>query len=706
MADRGYFALLSHLYHPGATLTLPTVQAAIAHYLARLSQPPTSLSASVISSPLFKRFSYAKLEALCTAHRHAVQLKVKLLDEDKGGIFSRSLHARLREWTKGILEGFKGGHAVSKLVCCGGLLLGFEDLEGELHLGNGGVRGLVEDETVLALAEVLDTYSYVPYSTDWAKDFKSESEDGEEPLALSLLLASRFGPLLSTRRLEALPLPVFSDLITSTIESAFQGGKYLAHAPSAQKQVEGSGISFPADSPFATTVQALSSSKYITSMAMLSKFSSRILSVLAESRPSCGWSAMAQTLTRLERTASAVAAGWASSAIASVFIEEDVDVGSRELMTQVWNLLKTQLFSTVMLCQAILSTVVFVSYPDRTPSSSTSSPQALATAVLRTLSHLSFVIHQFGGVTATSGGFPELKRAFYMALDVLASDPTESERFATELCQSVPANANVPSVKGVKTAYTLACIEQLIPVLSDECIRRDVCALCLPRLSDTEHRETYESAHSAMLAIFAAYAQKSTQHLTTQAATVDGKTSGFIREIIPFYTECLLENSGDGKLNTAQLCLAYAAVVRSATALGQRATGPSATCMDGEVLACFCIEKLLHTIRQVRGLHAPPNEHLHRLHSVLVATVPSVSMTLLPRVLDECKAVITSLSDPSAAAQRRYLTETLFKELSENVGDAEKEYCMRWWYGYRASLTVGAGESADFSGGASSSTRL
>jgi len=692
MADRGYFALLSHLYHPDITLTLPIVQASIAHYLSHLPRPPTSLSASIISSPLFQPFSYAKLEALCTAHRHAVQSKVKLLQEDKGGVFSRGLHSRLREWTKGVLEGFRGGHAVLKLVCCGGLLLGLEDLEGELHLGNGGERGLVEEEIVLALAEVLDTYSYVPYSTDWAKDFKSESEDGEEPLALSLLLASRFAPLISTARLETLPLPVFSDLLTSTIESAFQGGKYLAHASSSCSSSQGASLAFEASSPFAATIRALSSAKYILSMATLSMFSARLLSVLAESRPSYGWPAMAQALTRLQRTAGAVEADWVSSSLASISNEEDVAPDSRELVTQTWNLLKTQLFTTIMLCQAILSTVVFVPHPGTEPTTSTSSPQSLATAVLRTLFHLSFVIHQFGGVTASSGGgFPELKRVFYMALDVLASDPGESERFVADFCQSKPANAHVPAfVKNVKTAYVLACIEQLIPILSDECVRKDVFELCLPLLSDATHRETYESAHSVMLAVFAAYAQKTVQHTPARAGA---ESSGFISQIIPFYTECLLQNSSDGKLNTAQLCLAYAAVVRSATALGQKSITPSVGRADGEVLACFCVEKLLGTIREVGGPNGPPNEHLHRLHFTLVATVSSVSLALLPRVLDECKAVISSLSESSVATRRSELTQTLFREISENVGDAEKESCMRWWYENRASFVVDAGAS-------------
>ncbi|EPS96517.1 hypothetical protein FOMPIDRAFT_1062184 [Fomitopsis schrenkii] len=690
MADRGYFALLSHLYRPSGALTLPTVQASIVHYLARLPQPPTALSASVLSSPLFQRFSYAKLEALCTAHRHAVQLKVKLLDEEKGGIFSRGLHARMKEWLKGVLEGFRGGHAVLKLACLGGILLGFEDLESELHLGNGGVRGIVEDEIVLVLAEVLDTYSYVPYSTDWAKDFKSESEDGEEPLALSLLLASRFVPLVSTARLESLPLPVFSDLLTSTIESAFQGGSYLADASAAQWQGEESVIAFPESSPFASTIGALSASKYILSMANVAKFSARILSVLAESRPSYGWPAMAQALTRLERIAGVVELDWMSSRLSSVEREADVAPDSRELLAQMWNLLKTQLFTTIMISQAVLSTVVFVPHPVDVATSSTSSPQALATAVLRTLSHLSFVIHQFGGVTATStGGFPELKRAFYMAQDVLASDPAESERFVTEYCRSGSAKTRVSS-KGtdVKNAYILACIEQLIPVLSDDCVRRDVFALCLPHLSNSTHRETYESAHSVMLAVFAAYAQKATQLSVPRLATASGDLASYISQIMPFYTNCLLENSGEGKLNTAQLCLAYAAVVRSATALGQSSLNLSGAHTDGEVLACFCIEKLFNAIHRVRVMHGPPDDHLHRLHSTLVATVPSVSVALLPRVLAECKAVIVSLAVPAAAAQRRYLIQTLFKELSENVGDAEKEYSMRWWYENRASLAV------------------
>lgn len=110
----------------------------------------------------------------------------------------------------------------------------------------------------------------------------------------------------------------------------------------------------------------------------------------------------------------------------------------RELLTQLWAILKTQLFTTLMLSQTILSTVVFTAPPHDATSSTSYSPYLLTKGVLCTLSHLAFVIQQFGGVTTTTqNGFPELKRVFYMALDVLSASTVESARFVSELCQEI-----------------------------------------------------------------------------------------------------------------------------------------------------------------------------------------------------------------------------------------------------------------------------
>lgn len=110
---------------------------------------------------------------------------------------------------------------------------------------------------------------------------------------------------------------------------------------------------------------------------------------------------------------------------------------SRDIATQLWTFLKTLLFSTVMLAQAVLSTTLFL--PPVASSSSQRAPDTaveLSSSVLKTLSHLSFIISKFGGVTVTSQsedgdgrGFKELKSVFYTALDIISGDQLRSEDF-------------------------------------------------------------------------------------------------------------------------------------------------------------------------------------------------------------------------------------------------------------------------------------
>ena len=62
-------------------------------------------------------------------------------------------------------------------------------------------------------------------------------------------------------------------------------------------------------------------------------------------------------------------------------------------------------------------------------------------------------------------------------------------------------------------------------------------------LSNSAHRETFESAHSVMLAIFAAHAQKPRTGVTSvsDTTTVTHDHLAFAEQIVPFYTQCLIE---------------------------------------------------------------------------------------------------------------------------------------------------------------------
>lgn len=182
------------------------------------------------------------------------------------------------------------------------------------------------------------------------------------------------------------------------------------------------------------------------------------------------------------------------------------------MATSTWSVLKTLLFTAIRVTQSVLTTVVYVPQPlsarrAHGAGSTQATPFTFALTALHTLSRLSFVLPQFGGVSSTSadGGFPELKRAFYTALDVLSADQLESARFVHELRESMVAaerQSNAPSWPAkfyqAKKAYALSCAEQLVKVLSEESVREDVYPLCAPcvflRFVLCENRELTETA--------------------------------------------------------------------------------------------------------------------------------------------------------------------------------------------------------------------
>lgn len=88
------------------------------------------------------------------------------------------------------------------------------------------------------------------------------------------------------------------------------------------------------------------------------------------------------------------------------------------------------LFTSIRIVQSVLSVVLFVPPPT---ASNGASAFSVTLSTLHALGHLAFVLPRFGGVSSTGeAGFPELKKAFYTALDILSSDAPESGRFIRE----------------------------------------------------------------------------------------------------------------------------------------------------------------------------------------------------------------------------------------------------------------------------------
>ncbi|KAF7980482.1 hypothetical protein HWV62_37968 [Athelia sp. TMB] len=169
---------------------------------------PTPLAATAISSNLFLPLSHAKLSSLSTAFRHAVHLKANLLHDEHGlGLFTPSVKVQLQDWVWSVLKGFEGGMAVLRLACAGGLLLGLGDLQVQRKVKSGTGRDHVEDEVVVALAEVMEMYE-PGGGADWETAFQPAVEQGQVGgLHLAMISASQCMALVSASKLKALPLP-------------------------------------------------------------------------------------------------------------------------------------------------------------------------------------------------------------------------------------------------------------------------------------------------------------------------------------------------------------------------------------------------------------------------------------------------------------------------------------------------------------------
>ncbi|KAI6161958.1 hypothetical protein EDD17DRAFT_1777175 [Pisolithus thermaeus] len=577
--------LLSSLHRASApTPPLSTLQGLIVHYLARLSPAPTPLAATIVGSPLFRPFLLIKLDTLKTSFRHAVHTKLHLLKDAPTGLFLPSLNA----------QGLEGGHTITRL-----------DVLKRLPSKQRDVESSVQDKIVLAFADVIDLFTS---SDSWRKEFRPETEAGEDALTLALITCAEALLAVPPEKFVALPLPQTLVSLVRTINKSFMSGMFL--------------------SSFRSSMEHHPDAKFT--------LCSRSILLFVDHRPKLVLPHVQETFLCLESTSRNVELGWLSSDLADA-VDTSIAPETRELT-------ELLLFLTIMITEAGLSAVVYV------PPEISHAAASLALAVLRVHYYLALVIEKFGG--AGHHSFPELKRAFYLALDNLAEHKAESEHFVQQLCEELWSKAydlRYP-VQRAKKAFGLSAIEQLIPVLAGPTIETFVLPFCSPHLDDARHRDILEAAYSVVLAIFSHFhihvAHSTPLHGSEHAVSTAA--------MVPFYPRCLIENSAEGRLNTTQLRLAFAALVKSASVSGDHA------------LACFA-----HLLLHFDG------DRVHRLRLALVPSVSSLPLALLLRVLSVVNGIIEGITNDDIKCEE--LLEALFQEIINNVGDAEKEFAVRWW---------------------------
>ncbi|KAJ3774726.1 hypothetical protein FB446DRAFT_639252 [Lentinula raphanica] len=681
MPNTAYSNLLQHLHRAQPTLPLETIQSALAFHIANQSPLPTPLAATAITSPLFLThpLNLSRLQVLSNSFRHALHLKYTLFSGPRQGFFERSNSTRLTEWTSSLMKGLQGGDSLLRLAAASGVLQGLDDLHNS-HPANAypvleAIKAKVEDEVVIAFAEVMDQEGV---AREWESEFQQTAplnNSIQVPslsislLTISLILAAQSLPLVAPSKLKALPLAALSQLLTSCIIETFNRGDFLRESPT--------------------------SAMLRPHIASLSRLEAFVLSLSLDSRPREGLTAAQITFNHLRAMAERVAEQ-IPQLLATTISPPSTSTGP-------FFTLKTLLFSVIMISDSVLSSCIYVppTHYRLSATSSLSSPASLSLTTILTLSHLSFVVSQFGGIsssgTSEEASFKELRKTTYLALDILASGSSDvPERLLDELMDSRSPSVASNQPLGFRTSFALSCVEQLVPVLGVKYIRGPVWTLVEPNLIRRRHlRETFESAHSVVLAILnanVATIDTSTYALETpglnlgeDVARDDMTLSDFCVRLVPFYTHCLIQNSGPGELSTSQLRIAYASLIRSAcnfvSSQPHENDDPSKFS-----LAWYSMDELLGAIRNLENDESHL-EQKHRLRLTFVSCVSALPLALLGRFFEEVDRLDEERKGSSADAidlvqqehKRMELMETLFREISEVVGDREKEFVLRWW---------------------------
>lgn len=478
--------LLSHLQEPTETsIRLSTLQSVLSHQLSIAPSTSTAtsrltvtqLTATAISSPFFhpasQAFECVKVQAFETAFRHAIHL----LRQQR----SKSDHGNLTQWTRDVITGVQGGHPILRLAACGGILLGVEDLTKSADPNKAPIqiaRTLVESETVVALAEVLDSTTVV--YTEWEHEFQLHRRSGRQILAqdallIAFVLASHSLPLVDPQKLSALPMYVLARLLTGILVSFFR------HSD-----------------PNSDAIPDPNSPTDLSQVPSLAKLTSIILSALVNSTHARSY---ARTLGTLSDTFNALLD--LSRTIEQTYIENP----SHQIPKQF-------LFTTLSLSQSFLSSIIYLRPQSiaRHPDSSLT-PSSIALTILQTLTNLSLVISQFGGVTKA---FEQLPKVFYLCIDVTLSSGWQKnsrdkgnyqenkyedvEAYVLHLSQFLQTQAPeagrhlpfltidalivcyvVPTLPFLaKLSFALSTFEQLVPVLSPHSIINNVWAVCYP----------------------------------------------------------------------------------------------------------------------------------------------------------------------------------------------------------------------------------
>ncbi|KAK4047724.1 hypothetical protein OIV83_005232 [Microbotryomycetes sp. JL201] len=259
--------------------------------------------------------------------------------------------------------------------------------------------------------------------------------------------------------------------------------------------------------------------------------------------------------TILGRIASRVNRDWGRTFWSDMTEDHQLSPETRN-RTEPWTMLKALLFSITLMQSSLLEIVT-----PKTEDAPTPLQLDLAAEAIHVLAKTYFVTIRFG-----NDGFSAWKGVWSGLMDVVVQGPeTTVERLMGTLEPVRLGERHDRLVERSEATFYLNAAEQLMVKLREEYTEAVVLKCVFPYLEDSRYRDTFESAHSVLLAVFATNKRCATR-------------------VVPWYSKLLLK-ACPTLMSASQLRLAYTTMIRCVS-------------LSDDALAWYCIEQLISAIER------------------------------------------------------------------------------------------------------------
>ncbi|SCV71125.1 BQ2448_2713 [Microbotryum intermedium] len=505
------------LLDPATSALIPTIISCIASSPS-LWRGQATASSSASSSATWRRLNWTRANEVYTSLVQGCLYRASEITKEHGtGWKARRTYAQFVDlYLQGVQDDEVGElaqskpttttrvHPVVRLLITSALLVALQSIkqrQDKLYVGGRALMGRAHDQVLAAWDEYFREEEQDARLGATAMEWNGTTRTDQVSNDLPSWFAAQTFPMFPVDLLAVGPVSSLLNLLTKSWSDCFAGGTLFKSLPCDLIQTP-QGLSWTVPSASHDQLSTLTQAPLFQALGPLSRAISRLVqaaalaarttasTIPASSSPLVSVISLGSTL---ERVVNRVQKGWASTPWSDLEDDQALAPDTRE-RKEPWTLLKSLLFALTLIDSSLL--IIVEPKPEVLP---TRLQLDLAAQAVRVLHRSYFITLRFG-----SDGFSAWRGVWAGLMEVVGQDTrVQVEDLMRHMEPNRLGHAHERLVERSEATFYLNAAEVLIKRIGDDYLEDKVLPCCYPYLEDAKYRDTFESAHSVLLAVFA-----------------------------------------------------------------------------------------------------------------------------------------------------------------------------------------------------------